>query len=137
MKNILITVALMFSLNSFAQTAVEATTATTLSPFATATRLLEYGLVTSLAPFALTIATAQARGVAGREQIKDELVALNDDMIAGRVKSIDEVRQPTLKELFDEIAADQEQMDNISSVVESGSELQKISVAVTISLLSE
>lgn len=137
MKNILITIALMFSLNSFAQTMVEATTATTLSPFATATRLLEYGLVTSLSPFALTIATAQARGVAGREQIKDELVGLNDDMIAGRVNSIDQIRQPTLKELFEEIAADQEQMDNISSVVESGTDLQKISTAVTISLLAE
>ena len=135
MKTILIAIALMFSLNSFAQAVLEATTATTLSPFATVTRMLEYGSVTTLAPFALTIATTQNRGVAGREQIKDELVALNDDMIAGRVRSIDEVRQPTLKELFEEIAADEEQMDSISSVIGTGSDLHKIATAVTISLL--
>src|SRR5688572_18295573 len=108
MKNVLLILALMFTLsNAFAQSALEATSATTLSPFATATRLLESGTVTSLAPFASTIATAQARGVAGKEQLKDELVALNDDMVAGSVKNIEQVRQPALKELFAEIASDE------------------------------
>lgn len=137
MKNVLILIALMFSLNSFAQSAIEATSATTLSPFATATRLMESATVTSLAPFASTIATAQQRGVAGKEQLKDELVALNDDIVSGRVKSIEEVRQPALKELFAEIAADDAQMDNINSVVREGSELHKIASAVTVALLTE
>ncbi|WP_288243408.1 hypothetical protein [uncultured Chryseobacterium sp.] len=135
MKKILMAMLLMFSMNSFAQVVLEMSTATSLSPFATATRFLEYGSVTTLAPFAMTIATAQNRGVAGREQIKDELVELNDDMIAGRVTTIEEVRQPTLRELFEEIKADEEQMNNISSVLQMDSELQKISTAVTISLL--
>ncbi len=138
MKNVLIIVALMFALgNAFAQSAIEATSATTLSPFATATRLMESATVTSLAPFASTIATAQARGVAGREQIKDELVALNDDMIAGAVKTIDEVRQPALKELFAEIAADEAQMSEITAAVKEGSKLHRIATAVTVALLVE
>lgn len=138
MKNVLLVLALMFTLsNAFAQSALEATSALTLSPFATATRLLESGTVTSLAPFASTIATAQARGVAGKEQLKDELVALNDDMAAGSVKNIEEVRQPALKELFAEIAADDAQMESINSVVQSGSKLHRIATAVTVSLLAE
>ncbi len=138
MKNVLLVLALMFTLsNAFAQSGIEATSATTLSPFATATRLLESGTVTSLAPFASTIASAQARGVAGKEQLKDELVALNDDMVSGAVKSIDEVRQPALKELFAEIAADDAQMESINSVIKSGSKLHRIASAVTVSLLVE
>jgi len=138
MKNVLLVLALMFTLsNAFAQEIFEATSATTLSPFATATRILESGTVTSLAPFASTIATAQARGVAGKEQLKDELVALNDDMVAGTVKNIEEVRQPALKELFAEIAADEAQMESISSVIKSGSKLHRIATAVTVSLLAE
>jgi hypothetical protein len=138
MKNVLLVLAFMFALsNAFAQSALEATSATTLSPFATATRILESGTVTSLAPFASTIATAQARGVAGEEQLKDELVALNDDMVAGSVKNIEEVRQPALKELFAEIAADEAQMESINSVIKSGSKLHRIATAVTVSLLAE
>ncbi len=138
MKNVLLVIALMCTLsNAFAQSGIEATTAITISPFATATRLLESGTVTSLAPFASTIASAQARGVAGKEQLKDELVALNDDMVSGAVKSIDQVRQPALKELFAEISADQEQMESINSVITSGSKLHRIASAVTVSLLVE
>ncbi|MFP5386113.1 MAG: hypothetical protein ACLGHN_08550 [Bacteriovoracia bacterium] len=138
MKNLFIVLALLFSLGSaFAQSGIEATSATTLSPFATATRLMESATVTSLAPFASTIATAQARGVAGREQLKDELVALNDDMVAGVVRSIDDVRQPTLKELFLEIEADEAQMENINAVVAEGSKLHRIATAVTVALLAE
>ncbi|WPU66014.1 hypothetical protein [Peredibacter starrii] len=137
MKKILMAMILMFSMNSFAQVALEMSTATSLSPFATATRFLEYGSVTTLAPFALTIATAQSRGVAGKEQIKDELVELNEDMIAGRVTTIEEVRQPTLRELFEEIAADEEQMNNIKSALQMDTELKTISTAVTIAMLIE
>lgn len=139
MKNLFIVLALVFSLsNAFAQSVVEATSATTLSPFATATRLLESATVTALAPFASTIATAaQARGVAGREQLKDELVALNDDIVSGAVKSIEEVRQPALKELFVEIEADESQMENINAVINNGSKLHRIATAVTIALLAE
>lgn len=139
MKNVLIVLALMFTLSSaFAQSIIEATSVTTLSPFATATRLMESATVTSLAPFASTIATAaQARGVAGREQLKDDLVALNDDMVSGAVKSIDDVRQPALKEFFAEIEADDSQMADINAVINEGSKLHKIATAVTIALLAE
>lgn len=134
MRNVLIVCALMFTLsNAFAQTLSD----TTLSPFATALRVMESGTVTALAPFASTIATAQSRGVAGKEQLKDELVALNDDIVSGKVKEISEVRQPALKELFEEIAADEDQMTNINSAIDSGSELHRIATAVTVALLSE
>jgi hypothetical protein len=137
MKTLLLIITLMFTLNSFAQSTIEATSATTLSPFATATRLMESAIVSSLAPFASTIATVQIRGVAGKEQLKDELVSLNDDMMAAKVNTIDQVRQPALKELFAEIEADEAQVESIYSVILEGSKLHKIATAVTISILSE
>ncbi|WP_288243409.1 hypothetical protein [uncultured Chryseobacterium sp.] len=133
MKKLLFVAALALtvgSMNSFAVSFVE----TTASPFITATRLLES---TVAAPFLSTLATVQQRGVAGREQIKDEMVALNDDMISGAVKSIDDVRQPALKELFAEIASDEAQMDQINSVVTEGSELHKVATAVSYLMLAE
>jgi hypothetical protein len=138
MKNILIIAAMVLSIGqAFSQTGIEASTASTLSPFATATRLMESATVTALVPFASTIATVQSRGVAGKEQLKDELVGLNDDMMKGLVKTVEDVRQPTLRELFLEISSDDSQMENISLVVKSGSRLHRIATAVTMTLLAE
>lgn len=138
MKNILIIAAMVLTIGqAFSQTGIEASTASTLSPFATATRLMESATVTALAPFASTIATVQSRGVAGKEQLKDELVGLNDDMMKGLVKTVEDVRQPTLRELFLEISSDDSQMENISLVVKSGSRLHRIATAVTMTLLAE
>ncbi len=112
--------------------------ATTLSPFVAATRILDAATATVISPFVITIAAiAQRRGVAGKEQIKDDLIALNDDMVAGRVSTIEEVRQPALKELLEEIANDQEQMNSINTVVASDSKLHQVATAVTIALLAE
>ena len=134
MKNVLIIAVLMFAFgNAFAG----ATLAITLSPIASATKIILAASVTSLAPFASTFVVAQSRGVAGREQIKDELVALNDDMVSGAVKTINEVRQPALKELFAEIAANDAQMREISSAVKEGSKLHRIATAVTVALFAE
>ena len=137
MKKLIITLALSLLIgNAFAQNIIQGTTAVTLSPFVAATRLLE---LTSAGPLLSPLATeiGQSRGVAGKEQLKDELPALNSDIEAGIVNSIAEVRQPALKELFAEIAADEAQMNNINSLVKEGSQLQKISTAVTATLLSE
>jgi hypothetical protein len=136
MKKIYLLISLMLSISGvYAQTGIEATSAITLSPFATATRMMESASVTALVPFASTMATIQARGVAGQEQLKDELAALNEDIIAGQVRSLDQVRQPTLKELFIEIEADEAQMAQINSFIDEGSKLHKLATAVTISLL--
>jgi len=138
MKNFLIIAAMMFTVGqAFSQSGVEVSTATSLSPFATATRLMESATVTALAPLASTIATVQSRGVAGKEQLKDELVGLNEDMIKGIVKNVEDVRQPALKELFLEISSDQTQLHSISSMVKSGSQLHRIATAVTMTLLAE
>jgi hypothetical protein len=138
MKKALIMCALVFSFsNAFAQELSESTSATTMSPFATATELMKSATVTIVSPFATTSATIQSRGVAGKEQLKDELVALNDDMMAGAVKSLDQVRQPALKELFAEIEASDEQMAEINAVVGVGSKLHRIATAVTVELMAE
>lgn len=130
MKKFIVLLALAVSMNSFAVSFVE----TTASPFITATQLLE---LTVAAPFLSTLATVQRRGVAGAEQIKDEMVALNDDMVSGAVKSIDEVRQPALKELLEEIANDKAQMQEINAVVTEGSELHKVATAVSYLILAQ
>ncbi len=138
MKNIIIIAAMVLSIGqAFSQSGIEASTASTLSPFATATRLMESATVTALVPFASTIATVQSRGAAGKEQLKDELVGLNDDMIKGIVNTVEDVRQPTLRELFLEISSDETQMENISAVVKSGTRLHRIATAVTMTLLAE
>lgn len=122
---------------AYSQSVIEASTATTLSPTSLATRFLETGTLVSLSPFATTINVAQARGVAGKEQLRDDLQAFNDDFISGRVKSIEEVRQPALKELFVEISNDENQMNDINSVVQSGSTLFKVATAASVALLIE
>jgi len=138
MKKTLIAFSLVFALgNAFAQSIIEVTSATTLLPFVTATRLLQSGTATILAPLASTLATVQSRGVAGQEQLKDELVALNDDMSEGLVVAIQDVRQPALKELFLEIASNENEMKKIDSVISEGSNLHKVASAVTIALLLE
>jgi hypothetical protein len=138
MKNKLITILLLFSFNSaYSQIVIESTSGITLSPFATATRLMESATVTTLGALNFTFSSIQSRGVAGKEQLKDELVDLNDDMMSGEVKTIDQVRQAGLKELFLEISSDPLKMKEIHSVVKSGSELHKIATAVTLSLLTE
>ena len=126
---------LVASLTAFSQSVFEASTGTTLSPTSLATRLLETGSLVTLSPFATTINLAQARGVAGKEQLRDDLQAFNDDFISGRVKNIEEVRQPALKELFVEISQDEKQMNDINSVVSDGSQLFKVATAVSVALL--
>lgn len=116
---------------------IEVTTGVTLSPFLTATRVMEAATITVISPFASTKATLTNRGVAGREQLKDELMTLNEDMISGKVKEIEDVRQPALRELFIEIAENEEEIDKIKSVITTGSKLHKIAAAVTITLLTE
>ena len=77
MKNLLILLFLLVSISySFAQTGIELSMASTLSPFVTATKVIESGIVTSLAPFATTMGTIQARGVAGKEQLRDDLIEM-------------------------------------------------------------
>jgi hypothetical protein len=104
-------------------------------PSATATKLTESAIGTIVSPFATTSATVQARGVAGKEQLRDDLAALDEDIRSGAVKSIADVRQPALKELFAEIAENDEEMAEINAVVHSGSELHRIATAVTIELM--
>ena len=138
MKNKLITVLLLFSFNfAYSQNVIESTSGITLSPFATATRLMESATVTTLGALNFTFSSIQSRGVAGKEQLKDELVDLNDDMMSGEVKTIDQVRQSGLKELFLEISSDPTKIKEIHSIVKSGSELHRIATVVTITLLSE
>jgi hypothetical protein len=136
MKKLFVLVVLTLSLgNAFAQDASEATTAITMLPSATATKLTESAIGTIVSPFATTSASVQARGVAGKEQLRDDLAARDEDIRVGAVKTIADVRQPALKELFGEIAENEEEMAEINAVVKSGSELHRIATAVTIDLM--
>ena len=136
MKKLLVATVLALTLgNAFAQTFSEAVTAVTMLPSATATKLTESAIGTIVSPFATTSASVQARGVAGKEQLRDDLAALDEDIRSGAVKTIVDVRQPALKELFTEIAENEEEMAEINSVVKTGSELHRIATAVTIELM--
>jgi hypothetical protein len=146
MKIVFFAFSLLFSLaNVYAQsgsavgqaTLAKGSTALTLSPFATATELMKSATFTAVSPFASTSASLQARGVAGKEQLKDELVVLNEEMLSGEVKRIQDVRQSGLRELFSEIAASDEQMAEIDAVIKSGSKLHRIATAVAVELMDK
>lgn len=137
MKQVLIVIAfLLLSFSAKAQVS-DITTGVLLSPFVTATKMLETSAVGTMKSVESTRSIVRARGVAGKEQLKDELMALNEDLMAGTVKRIADVQQPGLKELFEEITANEESMIEVNEVVREGSELFRVATVVTLSLLIE
>ncbi|HXH76436.1 MAG TPA: hypothetical protein VNJ08_15800 [Bacteriovoracaceae bacterium] len=136
MKFTLILMVLVLSITSaYAQKISDVSTGIILSPFITATKLLETTAVASIGAVQSTKSAVQARGVAGKEQLKDELVELNEAILAGLVKSISDVEQPGLRELFEEIMGDEKQMEEINNVISSGNELHRIATVVTLTLM--
>lgn len=116
-------------------------TSSLMSPFALVTRLAETGVVvtsagvqTLLGPFLTTRATLEARGVAGQEQIKDELLAFDKDMRLGLVGDIQDIRQPGIRELFEEISRDEEELERIHNFYPEGSLILKLSTIITLKL---
>jgi hypothetical protein len=139
MKKILMICSLIFVTTTvFAQNRISAYL---MSPFALVTRLAETGVVltsagvqTILGPFLTTRAFLESRGVAGQEQIKDELVAFDQDMRLGLVGNIEDIRQPGIRELFEEISRDEEELARIHTFYPEGSLLLKLSTVVTLKL---
>lgn len=138
MKKAILLLGLTLTLSSaFAKDIREVLLSSTLAPFGLSTQGLETLTVSVLIPIDTTIKRTQDRGVAGKEQLRDELVLLHDDIQSGEVKTIEQVRQPGLKELFQEIASSEEEMKGINTLLKEGSELQKIATAVNLSLIVE
>lgn len=138
MKSILLIVAfIVLASNAFSQSISDVSTAITLSPFVTATKLLETSAVATLRGVQSTMSMVQSRGVAGKEQLKDELLTLNEAMSAGHIKSLMDIPQAGLRELFEEIMTDERQVEEISLVVQDGPLLYRIATVVTIALLTE
>lgn len=141
MKKLFFAFVLTLTSQVYAQSISAGTTAVFISPFATATRVLESavatmtaGTQTALAPFATTSASIEARGVAGKEQMRDELVDLDRDMRNGLVQELADIRQPSLKEVMLEIAQDKEEMERIHALIPEGNEALKIATVVTLKL---
>jgi hypothetical protein len=65
------------------------------------------------------------------EQYKDEFPMLHEDMKAGLIKSIADIRQPALRELFIEISSSEEQMKEIDALMANGTKVQKIAVVLS------
>lgn len=119
------------------QLAVMLSFGTTVAPFQVTVGSTQMTAVGTYGSTNSTSASIQARGVAGKEQLLDELVALNDDMIAGRVSTLEEVRQPALKELLSEIRADKLASSEIHELVKSDSELADLAIGVSAYLLNQ
>jgi hypothetical protein len=139
MKKILILVFLSFFSVAHGHVISEIGTAVLASPLLSATKIIETSVVASLRAVKSTQVAIQARGVAGKEQLKDELVALDEAMVNGHVKSIDDVTQPGLKELFLEISLDEQKLYEIDSLIpnKNASLVQKVATAVALILLAE
>jgi hypothetical protein len=126
---------LLGALNLPAQDFTEATGVTTLSPLIFASLIVDSFTATAQQVTAGTSARVQDRGIAGREQLRDELLKLNEEMMAGKVRTIEDVKQPALKELFLEISVDEAQMEEITELVKNGTQLQRIATAVAVALM--
>jgi hypothetical protein len=122
---------------SRAQNFSEISTGIILSPFLSATKLLEMSAVTTLKGVQSTRALVQARGVAGVEQLRDELLTLIEAMVTGRIKSIEEVQGPGLRELFEQIMSDEGQKEEIFHTVKEGSDLHRVTTAIVFVLMLE
>ncbi len=83
--------------------------------------------------FSSALSGNEDRGVAGIEQLRDELPALHADLLAGAIKTIDDVRQPALKELFEDVARNVENVANLKKAYPGRSLL----VAMTLKITSE
>lgn len=138
MKFILAIMAILAAMTSAsAQSISDVSTAVTLSPFVTATKLLEISAVVTLKGIQTTRSMVQERGIAGKEQLKDELLALNDAMMAGQINCLVDIKQAGLRELFEEILANEKQVEEIALIVQEGPLLFRIATVVTLSLLLE
>lgn len=139
MKKLITSISLVLCMNgAYAQETNDLISSSLLSPFVTASNLITAGLAT-FAGSSVSISTSvQSRGVAAKEQLRDELVALNDDMLAQKVRLIEEVRQPSLRELMLEIKADKRQMETIQNEIKNGgSELNRVATAILLTLMNE
>jgi len=137
MKKVLSLILGLITSFTFAQSSKDVVSVSLLSPFITASDLLTAGLATFAGATVSLSASVQARGVAAKEQLRDELVALNDDMVVQKVMRVEEVRQLALRELMLEIKADKEQMRLIGEEVKVDSELNRLATAILITLMIE
>lgn len=76
-------------------------------------------------------------GAENRMQLKDEMLEFSDDMEAGKIKKIKDIRQPNLRALFTKIFNDRNEMNQINSLVKDGSDIEKIGFAVSLILMDE
>jgi hypothetical protein len=135
MKKLILMLAMVLSLGqAFAQSDSQyMTTEIVMSPFEVASKILRSATDFSKEIFKAT-GLIQGRGVAGREQLKDDMLALNQQMLEGKVRNIDMIQQASLKELFQEIAVDENKMSEINSIISSGSKLQRIATVIALEL---
>lgn len=123
MKNLLLIASLLFAVCAHAQQ----------NPFVATTQVISAPTGASLVLSILS--SYEGRGVAGVEQLRDELPALHADVLAGAVKAIDEIRQPGLKELFEEISQNTEAMKKVRATHPEKSDLVALTLSVSKELL--
>ena len=123
MRNILFIASLLFAVCANAQqNPFQSTTNATSLP-------TSYSLISTLAT------GYNNRGVADIEQMRDELPALHADILVGAAKEIADIRQPALKELFEDIAKNDETMAKIHAAHPGKTDLVAITLAVAADLL--
>ncbi len=138
MKKLLLLALTLFSLSSFAQVdGYYISAEITLSPTKFTRDLFEGTTAVTIAPFMVTSVTQslEARGVAGQEQIRDELVAYDRDVTQGLVHKVSDIKQAALKELVVEILENPEMVKEINAKIPGGTIVDKVMVALTIQLL--
>jgi hypothetical protein len=138
MKKLLLLAMTLFSLTSFAQVdGFYISGDITLSPTRFTSDLLEGSTAVTIAPFLATSVaqTLQQRGVAGQDQIRDELVAYDRDVTQGLVQRVSDIKQLALKEIALEILENPEMVKEIDAKIPKGTIVDKVMIALTLQLL--
>lgn len=138
MKKLILSLFLLVSFNAFAQVdGFYISAEITLSPIKLTQQLFKG---TTAASAALTVFTflptiVQCRGVADQEQLRDDLLAYDQDVSAGLIRQAQDIRQPALKEIVFEIMENKEAMREVEAAIPVGTNVDKITASLALQLL--
>jgi hypothetical protein len=121
---------------AIAKVSSDVTFGITLSPFVSATKILELSVVGVGKMIASTTNLVLSRSLADKESLRDELYELRKQIDSGDVVNVEDVSLPNLRELFWEISLDDEKKEEINQFIHSGSEIQKLYIATFLILYS-
>ena len=85
----------------------------------------------------VTLDLINSYGAERRGELKDEMLALSDDMEVGPIKKLKDIKQPNLKYIISRILSNSAEMKRIHALMPEGSDIDKVGFMISIILLDE